>query len=905
MHPRKALAALLLTLACASHVEAWGFTAHRMVNRKAIATLPKPLRALFAANEAYVVEHAIDPDLWRAAGVRGEGPNHYLDMDAFGAYPFDGIPRVEAEHLRIHGAEAAGKGRLPWRIAEVYGELVAAFRAGDTGRALERAALLGHYVGDAHVPLHAALNYDGQLTTQAGVHARWESDLVERFERQIEAAVLPSAAQRVADPVAFTFSALVDSYARSLEVLASDRESAGARDFIETAEDDRYDDAYYSKLYEKEGRRLCARLSAAATATGSLWLSAWEDAGRPAPDDSFRFPYVRRGSKAVLVSLDGSSAPLIDAAVRRGVMPRLARLRQAGAVGRSLTTLPCKTAAGHAALFTGAWSDVNGISGNSMPWPNGRIDSSQDGFESTGLRAEPLWVTAARQGLDVTVVSAPQAHPFGPFGEEKRFGGNFSAILTLMDGYKNLKTPDAVYGAADFEPKPAAGWAAPLPAHDGELREVELKVLGKTLVGLLYDDPADPIHGFDTLSLAATKDTAKRIVLKPSAATGKDASVFAGLLLDVPEGKASLFFRLFSLSPDGRELLLYRTKPALIQSNRPGAEQAATDATGGFLGNAASTRYAAGELGPPLWKGGDGTAERRYLETLALVERQFGRLSELAETRTRWDLLITYLPMPDEFFHVWLGHLDKTLPGYDPALAARLGPFLDQALGFVDDYVGLLQDHAGADTILAVGADHGMVGVAAVVRPNVALVRAGLLTLDADGRPDLAHTQALYSLANSGYVLLNRAARAGGIVTPEQEGEVRRRVVEALAGLTDPLTGKPVILGFVEPGASQQPGIGGATGGDLYLSLRPGFDVDEATTGLPFDKREPTGEHRTDPQRPEMHATFAIAGPGVAAGVELGEMRQIDVAPTLSKLLGIEPPAQSEGRVLAEALARR
>src|SRR5262245_16248120 len=154
---RTILATGLGLLALAPSAHAWGFTAHRMVNRKAIATLPRPLRGLFERNAAYVVEHSIDPDLWRTAGLLGEGPNHFLDMDAFGSYPFDAIPRVEADHLRLHGPQAAEKGRLPWRVAEVYADLVAALRAKDPARVLERAATLGHYVADAHVPLHAVL----------------------------------------------------------------------------------------------------------------------------------------------------------------------------------------------------------------------------------------------------------------------------------------------------------------------------------------------------------------------------------------------------------------------------------------------------------------------------------------------------------------------------------------------------------------------------------------------------------------------------------------------------------------------------------------------------------------------------------------------------------------------------
>ena len=122
MSARRAVALFLAAaavLAVPPRAESWGFTAHRLVNRKAASLLPPPLLSLFAANADYLAEHSIDPDLLRAAGQESEGPNHFLDLDAFGAYPFPGIPRVEAEHLARNGKDALQKGRVPWRVAEV------------------------------------------------------------------------------------------------------------------------------------------------------------------------------------------------------------------------------------------------------------------------------------------------------------------------------------------------------------------------------------------------------------------------------------------------------------------------------------------------------------------------------------------------------------------------------------------------------------------------------------------------------------------------------------------------------------------------------------------------------------------------------------------------------------------
>ena len=44
---------------------------------------------------------------------------------------------------------------------------------------------MGHYIGDAHVPLHTTENYNGKMTNQRGIHGFWESRLPELFSDRI------------------------------------------------------------------------------------------------------------------------------------------------------------------------------------------------------------------------------------------------------------------------------------------------------------------------------------------------------------------------------------------------------------------------------------------------------------------------------------------------------------------------------------------------------------------------------------------------------------------------------------------------------------------------------------------------------------------------------------------------
>ncbi|MEM1230101.1 MAG: ectonucleotide pyrophosphatase/phosphodiesterase [Pseudomonadota bacterium] len=59
------------------------------------------------------------------------------------------------------------------------------------------------------------------------------------------------------------------------------------------------------------------------------------------------------------------------------------------------------------------------------------------------------------------------------------------------------------------------------------------------------------------------------------------------------------------------------------------------------------------------------------------------------------------------------------------------------------------------------------------------------------------------------------------------------------------------------------------------------------------------GGHGYDPALPDMGAAFFALGAGVTPGLTLSTVHVTDVAPTVAHLLGIEPPAQSEGAVIA------
>jgi len=263
----------------AGEARAWGFEVHRFVTARAIDLLPAALRPFFEKHRAFVTEHAIDPDLWRNVGFSEEPPRHFLDLDAYGQPPFAALPRDYNAAVAAFGEATVRKnGTVPWRADELFGLLVKAFeqvRDGTSPWALDNvklyAAVLAHYVADAHVPFHAVVNYDGQLTNQHGLHARFETELVLRYRDSLS--LSPKPMPPVANVRDFVFDALASSFDATGPLFEADRRAIGSG--LE------YDDAYFDRFMSRARPVLEARLERSMSAVAATIAGAWEKAGRP------------------------------------------------------------------------------------------------------------------------------------------------------------------------------------------------------------------------------------------------------------------------------------------------------------------------------------------------------------------------------------------------------------------------------------------------------------------------------------------------------------------------------------------------------------------------------------------------------------------------------------------------
>ena len=279
------LAALMLAHGTAG---AWGFFGHRTITQVAVYELPSSLQAFYYRHMADLVRQSTAPDERRNDDPT-EAPKHFIDIDHYSeSNPFGKVPRQYDKAVEKFSADTLKKyGTVPWVVLEVKDNLTEAFRQRDTANIIKYSAELSHYVGDAFVPLHTTINYDGQLTDQKGLHSLWESQLPEKYINDYKLVGEP--AKYVKDPLGAIWDVLAQSYgflgetfdrATKIEkVMKPDVRFTFSHRYGKTSR--RYSDAFAAEYEKAVGGMVNFRLKGAPTLVSSLWLTAWQDAGKP------------------------------------------------------------------------------------------------------------------------------------------------------------------------------------------------------------------------------------------------------------------------------------------------------------------------------------------------------------------------------------------------------------------------------------------------------------------------------------------------------------------------------------------------------------------------------------------------------------------------------------------------
>ena len=249
----------------------WGDNAERMIVDKAVDTLPDEMLPFFQANRGYLMQHVTDP-LQSEARTPAEEPKGFIQLDHYGPYPFSALPRTyNAAVAKFGRRQLASRGLLPWQIGLYSQKMTDAMRARNWDDAKLSAAILAHYVAAAHDPFKSTSNNDGIASGQPGIAGRFGVNLVDRYQRFFF--LKPNEASFIRDPTDHAFEMSLDAHSWLENILLADRR---AHEGLTG-----YTSEYYDRFYAQAGAVLIRQMTDAATDTGSYWMTAWINAGRP------------------------------------------------------------------------------------------------------------------------------------------------------------------------------------------------------------------------------------------------------------------------------------------------------------------------------------------------------------------------------------------------------------------------------------------------------------------------------------------------------------------------------------------------------------------------------------------------------------------------------------------------
>ena len=554
-------------------------------------TLPSRLRALFAANAAYSPSTPSTPT---CGGTRRRAtPTTSSTSTPSAPTPSPHPARGGRAPRALRRRGAAAKGRVPWRVGEVYRELVAAFRAArPRARARARGASSATTSPTPTCPCTPPLNYDGQLTgqqrrsTRAGRAAR---RALPRASSSRRAAV--AAARAAADPVALTFDALRESF-RS-------RAGAGGGPRVRRAPRPRG----HARGRPLRRRLLLAALRARGDAralracpprpprAGSLWPQRLGGSRPPRPRRArSASPTCAGSARAVLLSLDGAAA---RRARRRGGArrdaarwPRCAR----GAPRRAAPqrAAPQDGARPRRALHRRLERPQRHRRATRCRCPGGSVLETQTGYSSTPAAGRAASGPPPRaRAWTRSVVSA---HP-GLSLQRRTSTSGASAATTAGASPSSTATrprgrgPRVTAGRRSPGSRPAARWLGRCPRTRARRASVHSRWRGRASTAWLYDDPADPAAGFDTLLLALGRRSGQRDHAQGRAAARRRRGLPRASPSPWPAASPPSSSACFALAGDGsRPPALPHGAPRAPRRASRGWRRRRCEASGGFVG---------------------------------------------------------------------------------------------------------------------------------------------------------------------------------------------------------------------------------------------------------------------------------------------------------------------------------
>jgi len=681
-----------------------------------------------------------------------------------------------------------------------------------------------------------------------------------------------------------------------------------------------------------------------------VWAGALLIATLPSTIAAGAPPTKPTADKVIFFASDGMRPDLMEKYASLGLMPTYADLLAKGVAGANglRQEFPPNTGVGWASLATGSGPGTHGSINNTFHRTGETNFNNRTSFAATGiLQADSIQQAAERSGKTVVSVEWVGSRSLvpalqGPVVDFRTFFSNRGVLLNFdLPGQPGLANTFGVsYQRVDLDD--AIGWTN-TPSSFSPAKQETLTLTNtaspaadnvtRTYDLFIYDSTNDSTTNYDAVLVVpstAAKNGAQAIA---NLSAGEWADVKVTLTGARVGQTAGFYIKAIEIAPDLSQFRIYFTSIARANATYNALGVAGSLAFEETLAANFPTSTAA-DFSP--LEAGIVDEDTYVQQGLFWKDAHFGYLKYIFdELGVEPDLLMMGNPVTDEFSHQFMGLVTPTdmdgnpNPYYDDLtnddipdgrVDIREG-YIRSAYMEANDTLGLGRELMGDGTTVFASSDHGFAPQWYAVNVSKVLAGLGLATEQTSNCRAAATAQAKECHAGgTAEIYLKVTGRdpgTGGIplactstVTVCYE-TVRDQIVAAFENLTDPANpGAQVVervmrkeeLRNVDGSDALHP----SRSGDVVVVFRPPYQTDAATPGQTIAFSQFFGQHGYLPDLVDvahnvnMHGTFVAAGPGIRHQGPVAGIRAIDLAPTVSFLMGIPGPQNTEGKILTQ-----
>ncbi len=625
----------------------------------------------------------------------------------------------------------------------------------------------------------------------------------------------------------------------------------------------------------------------------------------------------------LLIGIDQAIPYLLKKFMNENILPNISRLVENGVLAEAYPCPPCDTPTNWTTIATGATTAVHGATSFYLHIPSEPLDLGLQFRSRTQLSryctAEYLWDVGDRHGLIPFVINYPGGWP-----SNFRKGAMSLYIWPIPESLPRIVSPPTIhtFTTDSINPSFSISRAEELSEKSENSSPhlqigIQIKYKGiekpSTLNIFILDSEG---KGYDSLRLPLGPNKGWQIL------KNDDWSDWIPLNVITIHGTLPclLKVKILELIRDGSRLKLQRTGIYnTIGWTQPESfgEQLVRNVMTFEIPKEQKVEYMiSGKVEPFL------SYAKRESQTIA-------RAIIYAKENLSWHVCFFHIHFLDSINHKFLASLYKDSPIYTEKKAKKAAKNIETAYKIVDELVEtLMKTCVDKDTLVVLVSDHGAIPAWKIANIPFTLMRAGLLNYKWNSTQkkfiiDWDKTSAFPYLEPT-YIWINLKGREPhGIVSQAKYELVRDEVIKALYDLKDPETGDSIIQLALRREDADYFGQNGERIGDVVYFLNPPYQIfdgrleqlnaAERTRNLldkpkAYNAKRCFGAHvyylpTTKLGDYTISAPLIMTGPSVKKGIELKEtVDLIDVAPTLSHLLQIPKPKNSQGRILYEVI---